>query len=424
MSETLSTLYTTEYFRFVLTLMLSFLTGLEMRGYRNSLERAYFIGTVRTYTFIGMLGYILYVLDPSWRFYLAGFGLLVLLFALFYYRKLMSDQKGIISLLVATLVYTYAPMIMTQPLWFTAMVFVSIVFIVNAKARVHYFTTVVDNAELITFAKLVLLSAVIWPLLPHTPISEWIPMSFSKIWLAVVVVSSISYIGYILQRYFFHERGFLINGVVGGIYSSTATTIVLAKQSERLKSHRNIFVSAIVLATGMMYLRLMAIIGFLNFALFESLMLPLGIIGLFALGVGYAISRLSTDHPETQNNEQSHINPMELGVAMVFALMFVVMSLVTHYFITNYGVSGLNILSFVIGFTDIDPFILSLVNGSYPITQNAVASAILLAVGSNNFFKGFSALILGSKEVGRMSFAALAVLSAVTFACAFWIAGV
>jgi len=271
MSEPILHLYETEYFRFILTLLLSFLTGLEMRKYKRTLENAYFIGTVRTYTFIGMFGYILYMLDPELRFYMAGLGILTFLFGLFYYHKLQKEQKGIINLLVALLVYTYAPVIMTQPLWLTALIFVIIIFIINSKPNVQFLLERIDKSELITLSKWILLSVVIWPLLPITPISSWIPMSMSKIWMAVVVVSGISYIGYLLQHYFFKEKGFLVSGILGGIYSSTATTVVLSRKSKIMESNDYTFVSAIVLATGMMHVRLIVMIGFLMLLYFKHL---------------------------------------------------------------------------------------------------------------------------------------------------------
>ena len=420
MYETILELYQTDYFRFLLTVALSFLTGLELREYKRTLATPYFIGTVRTYTLIGILGYILFILDPTYRFYLAGLGVLSLLFGLFYYHKLQVDQKGIISLLSALLVYTYAPIIMTQPLWFTALIFVSIVFVVNAKAQVQSLIQYVDNAELVTFSKLVLLSVVIWPLLPTTPISEWIPMSLSKVWMAVVVVSGISYIGYLLQRYFFQEKGFLVNGVLGGIYSSTATTIVLSRNSKVAQTDEYVFTSAIILATGMMHVRLLVIIGFLNSELLQALFIPLASLGALALIGGFLLSRFKPEvFRSAAEYKPIHVNPLELGVALVFALMFVVMSMITHYFITDYGVSGLHILSLVIGFTDIDPFILSLINGDYPIDQKTIVSAILFAIGSNNLFKGFSALIFASRKVGWLSLSALGALSLVTFLIAY-----
>ncbi|MDP3464618.1 MAG: DUF4010 domain-containing protein [Sulfuricurvum sp.] len=420
MIETILNLYEMEYFRFILTLLLSFLTGLEMREYGKTLGNAYFIGTVRTYTLIGMVGYIFYILDPSWRLYIAGLGVLALLFGLFYHHKLQEKQKGIITLLAALLVYAYAPIIMTQPLWFTALIFVSIIFVVNAKTQMQTLLESVDNTEIITFSKLMLLSVVIWPLLPTTPISSMIPMSFSKVWMAVVVVSGISYIGYLLQRYFFKEKGFLVSGILGGIYSSTATTVVLSRQSKTLQAYEYTFVAAIMLATGMMHARLLVIIGFLNFPLFQVILLPLGALGGISLVGGYILSRIKSDAiPKNEHAKQLNVNPLELGVALVFAMMFVLMSVATHYFVAHYGISGLNIMALISGFTDIDPFILSLINTNYSISQNAIISAILIAVGSNNLFKGIIALALGSRRVGWISVGTLGSLSILTVFIAF-----
>lgn len=422
MYETVQQLYATDYFRFILTLALSFLTGLELREYKKSVENAYFIGTVRTFTLIGMMGYILYILDPSGWFYLSGFLALIFLFSLFYHRKLQEEQKGIINLMMGFLVYTYAPIIITQPLWFTAMIFVSVIFVVNAKPQVQNLIHNVDSRELVTFAKLVLLSLVIWPLLPTDQISSWIPFSLSRMWMAVVVVSGISYIGYILQRYFFYEKGLVINGVIGGIYSSTATTAVLSRRSKTENTHMYSFVSAIILATGMMHIRLLAIIGFLNQSLFYTLIFPLGTLGLITIVLGYMIGRLNTEgNLSGSPQSNANVNPLELGVALLFAVIFMATTLITQFFVNEYGSSGLNILACIVGFTDIDPFILSLINGQFVVDQNMIISAILFAVGSNNLFKGFIALLFGSKEVGRLSMIVLIVLALVTFGIAFWI---
>jgi uncharacterized membrane protein (DUF4010 family) len=421
MYETLIGLYTHDYFRFLLTLFFSFLTGLELREYKQTLKNSYFIGTVRTQTFIGMMGYILYILDTSMLFYLAGFAILALLFGLFYQHKLQEGQKGIISILVGLLVYTYAPIIMTQPLWFAALIFVSVIFVINAKTQVQFLSSTMDNSEMITFAKLVLLSVVIWPLLPTTLIATWIPFSLSKIWMSVVIVSGISYIGYLLQRYFFAEKGLLINGFLGGLYSSTATTLVISRYSQSITGHDYTLVSATVFATAVMYARLLAILGVLSASLFYLLLVPMLALGTLSLVVGILLARLQPNNGTSGADAgMGHVNPLELGVALVFALMFVVMGVLTHYIVGTYGSSGLNILAFMSGVTDIDPFVLSLINGSYNMDKNTLACAILIAAGSNNLFKGIIAISTATRKVGWMSFTVLTLLALATFIVA-WI---
>jgi len=97
-------------------------------------------------------------------------------------------------------------------------------------------------------------------------------------------------------------------------------------------------------------------------------------------------------------------NPLELGTAFVFAALFVVMMLLTHAATTYYGVSGLKIFSFIAGFTDIDPFILSLLTGKYVITHHEILSAIIISAGSNNILKGVYAVWFGGWQRAKHSF--------------------
>ncbi len=111
-------------------------------------------------------------------------------------------NSSLLAFLVWGLTYSYAPLVMTQPLWLASGVFVTIVLLLNSKQWLNDMAHNISSEELNTLAKLVLLSIVILPLLPHENINVWIPVSPFKVWLAVVVVSAVSYIGYISQKYF------------------------------------------------------------------------------------------------------------------------------------------------------------------------------------------------------------------------------
>ncbi|MFB1032935.1 MAG: DUF4010 domain-containing protein, partial [Aliarcobacter cryaerophilus] len=97
-------------------------------------------------------------------------------------------------------------------------------------------------------------------------------------------------------------------------------------------------------------------------------------------------------------------NPLELGTAFVFAILFIVTMFITNFVVNNYGTTGLNILSFIIGMTDIDPFILALLTGKYNIDAVAVASAMLIATGSNNILKALYAVWFGKKKAVSSAF--------------------
>ena len=244
---------------------------------------------------------------------------------------------------------------------------------------------------------------------------DWLPVTPFKIWLAVVVVSAISYFGYVAQRYFFREQGVLVTAIFGGIYSSTATTVVLAKQSrDDPRPHYRIS-GGIILATTMMYLRLWAIAAIFQWQIAKLLILPMfslaGLSGLIALILLRQERRLPARHVPF---EDDHYNPLDLKIAFTFAALFVVMAVLTDWVSHTFGSAGLNVLSLIVGFTDIDPFVLSLLTGQFKADALTLAGAIVIAAGANNFLKAVYALWFGHRDTGRISALWLSVLGLVT----------
>jgi len=407
---------------FVLTTVLSFLVGLEIKTYRekNVVEknRFFFIGTVRTMTFIGVLGFVFYRIDPTHLVpYTTGMILLTVLFALFYRKRLHEGHPGILLYVVMLCVYSFGPLSLLMPLWAPALLFVTVVFILNANRAIDRFIAGADTYEFETLGKMVLLSAVILPLLPDRQVAEWLPLSPFKIWLAVVVISAISYGGYIAQRYFFPNKGYFLTGIIGGTYSSTATTVVLARKAVSIGGSR-IIDAAIVAATSMMYLRLIVVAAIFNLRIAEMIAIPFILLALAGFGLAGVLTRGKGDSSGPIETEDR--NPLELGTALLFAFLFVVMMILTDYVTKHYGNHGLELLSFLVGFTDIDPFVLSLLTGKYAVAGEYVAAAIFIAAGSNNLLKALYALWFGrGGHTGRAA-ALVALLGFVTIALGLW----
>ncbi len=379
---------------------LSFLIGLEVKSYRiqvlktNSIN--YFFGSVRTYAFIGILGFVLYKIEPiHLSMYIVGYLSLSVLYALLYYKNLLEDKRSILLFVVMSLVYSFGAIIQTQALWMTALIYVLIVFILNSKKSVSRFVSSINAKEFETLGKMILLSAVILPLLPNTHIIPYIPLSPFKIWLAVVVISGISYGGYIVQKYFFPAKGYFLTGVLGGLYSSTATTVVLARKAKQ-GNDLNIIDAAIISATSVMYLRLIIIALIFNIQVGKALIIPFLSLSFFGFIISYIYlqkNNTKKEHPDIVDK-----NPLEMGTAFLFAFLFVVMMMITHFVTNTYGNSGLEILSFIVGFTDIDPFILSILTGKFSVTDMQITVAIMIAAGSNNFLKALYALWFGGRK--------------------------
>ncbi len=410
------------WFRVLLVSLFGFLTGLEMRAYLierggEQADQTHFrAGSARTYTFIALLGFVLYTLDPAWRLYLGGMAVLTVLYGLFYHRKLQSGQMGILQPLVALIVYTYGPCLVLLPPWFLVLLFVAAVFVLNARPLTHRLIETIDRGELMTLAKFLLLAAVILPLMPDRQVTPWLPATPYKIWVAVVAISGISYVGYILQRYLFPRQGYLVTGLLGGLYSSTATTIVLARRGRAEPGAGSQLNAAILAASGVMYLRLLVLILLLNRDFLRPTAGPFLLLGLGAIAYGLLHARHSRTPAETRAEAAGH-NPLELGTAALFALLFIVMLVLTKGVLHQFGNPGLQVLSFVVGFTDIDPFVLSLLNGQYHATGlRELAGALVIAAGSNNFLKALYAVTIGSWSRQHTAFLGLVLLAVLTMA--------
>jgi uncharacterized membrane protein (DUF4010 family) len=332
---------------------------------------------------------------------------------LLYYHNLLEGKKSILLFIVMLLVYSFGPLVQLKPLWMSALLYVVIVFILNSTKGLQKYLDDINISEFETLGKMVLLSAVILPLLPDNKTIPYIPLSPFKIWLAVVVISAISYSGYILQKYFFPQKGYFLTGIFGGSYSSTATTVVLARKAKQLGGS-NIIDAAIISATSVMYIRLVIIALLFNFEIGKMLVLPFISLSL----VGFVISAFYLkNHKERQQHpEIVDTNPLELKTAFIFAFLFVAMMILTQYVTEDYGKSGLEILSFVVGFTDIDPFVLSILTGKFNVTSLQIVAAIMIASGSNNLLKALYALWFGGVKNGYRSALWIAVLGVVTIA--------
>ncbi len=401
----------------VLTAVFSFLIGLEIKTYQlqfHAAETKQTIGSVRTLTFVGVLGYLFWILDG--RLYLAGFAAFTLLYTLFYLQQLREGRSSILIYLTLLVVYSFGPLTERFALWLPSLLFVLTIFTLNAKQRLRELSQRLNAQELETLGKMVLLSAVVLPLLPHKKLGAYLPLSPFEIWMAVVIVSAISYSGYLAQKYFFRQKGYLLAGLIGGLYSSTATTVVLARKASEIGNTR-LMTAATVAATAMMYLRLIAVAAIFNLDIAKALLLPFT---GFALA-GMIIAVLYAFRHVQANSDVVAVdtNPLELRTAFVFAGLFIGMMALTQLVTVHYGTDGLRILSFIVGFTDIDPFVLSLLTGHYAIGEDAVVSSVMIAAGSNNLLKALYAVWFGGVDAGKTSAGWLLLLGLMTIALAF-----
>ncbi|WP_221067245.1 MgtC/SapB family protein [Methylomagnum ishizawai] len=396
---------------FLLTGALSLLIGLGLREYHIAAQKNPVFGSTRTCVFIGMAGFALFQLDPLRLSFLAGMLLIGALLGLYYRARVAEGQFGMISILVAFLCYLLGPITETFPKWFLVLFAMVTLLTLNAKPRIAWLARTIANDDILSLAKFLVLAGVILPLAPDAPMAPLIPVSPHQTWLAVVVVCGISFAGYLLHAYVAPGKGLLLTGAIGGLYSSTATTVAIARQSSLSPGGDG--AAAIILASAIMFLRLLAIAAIFNAALCLRL-LPVFLVfaGLLG-GMAYRVKRRGGG--DGAASLEPHANPLDIGSALVFALLFVTMTAITHWVLQRYPHTGLLWLSGAVGFADIDPFVLSLVQGDFAGAESLLAKAVVIAASSNNLLKAFYAWLWSGRETGRTAGGALLGCAALGF---------
>lgn len=373
---------------FILVTLFSLLIGLSLR--RLNLKpgkESMLFGTDRTFTFIGILGYLLYILDPTgYRLYMGGGLILGLLLVSYYYVKQSQFHSlGVTTVIIALITYCIPPIVATQPSWFYITVVVAVLLFAELKNTFAELAHRMKNDEMITLAKFLAISGIILPILPNKNVIPDINLTPYTVWLATVVVSGISYLSYLLKRYVFRSSGIFVSGIIGGLYSSTATISVLARKSRQAPdSEASEYVAAMLMAISMMFLRFLILIGIFSREAFMVIYPYMLLMSVVAGGIGiYLHIRHKSKVIALDTEEEDSSNPLEFKVALIFAALFVVFTVITHFTLVYAGEGGLNVLSFISGLSDITPFILNLLQGTGSMSISLIVACTMQAIVSN-----------------------------------------
>ncbi|MGA7990709.1 MAG: MgtC/SapB family protein [Thermoanaerobaculia bacterium] len=405
-----------------LVLALAFFIGLEREEHKQRVA-AYGFGGVRTFPLIGLVSYALALLSgPSLVPWTAGFVVVGGFMLLSYFHKLESDPAaGFTTEVSALATYAIGGLVHHQSYWLAATIGVVAVLLLELKKGLEGLTRFVASREVVTFAKFLVLAVVVLPIVPNRELTRFHVNPF-KTWLVVVAVSGVSFASYVLQRLLRERGGVLLSAVLGGAYSSTVTTVVLARRSrEDAEPRPNLFAGSILTASGMMYARLVLLVALFNATLAGELAPAFATLAAAACLAGWAVSRRTRGAGANSPSPREPKNPLELGAAFLFAGVFVLILVLTGLVRETLGRAGLYTLAAVMGVTDVDPFILGLAQGGASATPLSMAApAIVIAAASNNAVKAIYAYAFADPSTGRRSLALLLVLAALGLVPLVW----
>jgi uncharacterized membrane protein (DUF4010 family) len=407
--------------KIVLVLFLSFLTGLEREEHKAGNEPFSF-GGVRTFPLIGLIAYALSLLAGGQILpVVLGFAVVSGFLMLSYQHKVRtSATAGITSEMSALITYVSAALVYREQFWIATTLTVASMLLLELKTTLEGLTKRIDPGEILSFTKFLLLTAVILPVVPNRDFGPF-QINPAKAWLVVVAVSAVSYGSYVIQKVTDGQGGVLLAALLGGAYSSTVTTLVLARRAPREK-RPHLFAGGTLIASGMMYVRLAALVTLFNRNLMTALGLPFAVLAAAALLSGWIWTRIPDARTGTVAREFEPKNPLELRAAFLFAALFLAMLVATHLVVTYLGKAGVYSLAALMGVTDVDPFIMGMTQaGGTTTSLTLAAAAILIAAASNNLVKGIYAYSLADRQTGIQSLGLLSALAAAGLVPLIWI---
>jgi uncharacterized membrane protein (DUF4010 family) len=257
--------------------------------------------------------------------------------------------------------------------------------LLSEKAELEQYIEKLDKSEFLAVIKFLIVTIIILPALPDRTYTQF-NLNPYRIWEIVILISSIGFVGYFLMKKFGDKVGLWLSGLLGGIASSTAVSIAMGNIAKKNETSAKRAFQATILASSVMYLRILVIIYLLNSGIASEIWWKLFI--LFFVGLLFAIIIREKNTGASPGPISSIQNPFEIKPAVIFAFLFVLLSIVTIWVNQFFGGSGLLALSGIVGVTDIDPFILSIINKQL-LVENIIDSAILISMMSNTIVKGF-----------------------------------
>jgi uncharacterized membrane protein (DUF4010 family) len=255
------------------------------------------------------------------------------------------------------------------------------------KPEIEGLSTALERHEQVSVLQFLVASFIVLPILPDRAFGPYEVLNPRHVWLMVVLISGIGLASYVALRLVGGRRGVIVAGILGGLVSSTATTVLYARRSGEHPEMRRLASAVVPLANLVPLVRIAVIAAFVAPALLGSLLPVLGAALVFGVGVtAISLRAIVADGappvPESRN-------PAELGAALRFGAFYAAVLFVAAWLSAFAGSAGLYVTALLSGFVDIDPIVLSALNlfGGARLDARPAVGAIALAYAANVAFK-------------------------------------
>jgi len=403
---------------FLVAIILGALIGLE-REYARYRKKGHDYAGIRTFPLIALFGalsaYLGDIISP-WII-ITGIILIGSIIVVSYFAVAVKARKylGATSEVAGFLTFFIGMISYYGELTLAVTLAVIITIILYSRSVLHRFAEHIKQQELTDTLKFALIAFVILPFLPNKGYGPFEIFNPFIIWLMVVFISGISFAGYILLKWR-GEKGIEIAGLLGGLIGSTPTTLSFSVRSKKEKKIYKALALGVMLANGVMFLRVLIEVFVINRSLFMKV-LPLMLILIFAAAV---FSLIVWRKSKSIKGRIELGSPFTLGPALKFALFFAVILALVKIANIYLSSKGVYLVSFISGFANMDAITVSLSQLARTSLDERIArNGIIIAALTNLSVKAGITLFFGGKRFGRLTLGFFVLLIVIGLAAMF-----
>lgn len=358
----------------------------KIEGHSKRIEAA----GIRTFAMVALLGNFMTWLPEPLNLWMPAIGIsFVVLIAILSYQRTSHHDKGFTSeaaLVTTCILGTLTGFDLALP---ASMVAIVMVGLLHFKKWLHHFSHSLSDIDIRQALLFLVLTVIILPILPNQTFGPYDAFNPYRIWMMVVLISGLGFAAYAAIKILGSRSGLMVTGLLGGLVSSTATTLAMSRLSQKSPELQNSATLATLLACTTMFPRVLLLTLLFNPALTWNLIPSMLIITLYSISISaYLWHQSRLQQKDSQQLYQPQKNPLSLRIALVFALFYALIVLSSHIALAHFGQQGLLTLAGLSGLSDVDAITLSLIEISQQgVSTHLAAQGIMLACAANSLVK-------------------------------------
>ena len=397
----------TVAFDFATAILLGALVGIERE--KRKAEEGETSGTagLRTFTLLALLGAAAAWLSRStsspWLLAVALFIVGAFVVAgYFIVARSNPESTGLTTEVAAVVVFLLGAMVMFGHQELAIGLGVVTAAVLAYKQPLHGFVSKLGWEDVYAGLRLLIATFIALPLLPNKPIDPWGALNPYSLWLLVILISSLSLVGYVLTRMLGPARGTALTGLTGGLVSSTAVTLSFAKEGRNNLQNAAALTCGILLAWAVMFVRVIVLVAVVNRALLIHVLVPFLVMAVVVGGFAVALYfRGSSKDGTAAKGDLNVQNPFSLTEAAKFAALFAVVLLAVKIVQEHFPPSGLYAVAALAGLTDVDAITLSMSEFAKSGEARIAVIAIVIAALTNTIVKCGMAFVIAGPAFGK-----------------------